>query len=138
MSVGKDDLTPGDLRIYNGSTTIGRISANRYRSEYRNVELLIIPPAGTLIRAGYLERPNPLTVAYQQPHPSINDEYLSWYAAGLIHKAMGEADIAGAALGRADQILQERIFAEKGHGDRDTQGEPDVNYWNTEEGWPPS
>lgn len=138
LSMGKDDLTPGDLRVYNGSTTIGRIAANRYRSEYRNVELLTIPPAGTLLRAGYLERPNPITNIYQQPHPSINPEYLAWFAAGLIHKAMGEADIAGAALGRADAILNKRITAEVSHGDRDSQGIPDRDYWNHDDmyGWP--
>jgi hypothetical protein len=138
MTVGKNDFTAGDLKVYNGSTLIGRIAANRYRSEYRNVEFLTIPEGGTLLRIGYLEAPNPLTAAYQNPHPSINPEFLVWYAAGLIHKAQNESDQGELCIQRALQILNARSFKEKDHGDQDHGLYPDQGYWGSENlySWP--
>ncbi len=138
MTVGKTDVTPTDLKVFNGSDLIGRIAANKYRSEYRTVEFLTIPPAGTLLRVGYLEAPNPLTASYQQPHPSINPEYLVWYAAGLIHKAQNEADLGNVCIQRAEAILQDRSYKEEAHGDRDYGAIPDYDYWNHEDrhAWP--
>lgn len=138
MTVGKDDLTPGDLLVNTGSTQIARIAKNRYRAEYRHIELLTIPPAGTLIRAGFLEAPGPLVANHQQPHTSINPEYLAWYAAGLIHKSMNEGDLYLACDQKATEILGSRINKERTHGDEEVQSYPDNAYWGYENrfSWP--
>lgn len=138
ISIGKDDLTNGDLRVYNGTTAISRIHRNRYRAEYRRLEFLQIPTAGTEIRVGYLERPPALTQATQQAHPAIDPDYLVWYAAGLIHHSQNQKDMGDVYIARAEQKLEDRIYAERMHGDRDLQGIPDQNYWDNESqySWP--
>lgn len=138
MTIGKDDITPGDLLVTVGSTQLARVAKNRYRAEYRNVEFLAIPPAGTLIRAGILERPGPLVSNYQQPHPSIDPEFLVWFAAGLIHKAMNEGELFLACDAKANEILTSRISKEKTHGEEEVQSYPDPAYWNYEDRhtWP--
>lgn len=138
MSIGKDDVTNGDLLIYNGSALISRIHKNRYVSEYRRIEFLQTPAAGTQIRVGYLERPPPLTSSQQHPHPAIDTDFLIWWAAGMVHHAQNQKDMGDMYLARADAKLQDRIFAERMHGDRDQQGIPDQGYWDSESqySWP--
>ena len=138
MSIGKDDVTAGDLLVYNAGTLISRVHKNRYVSEYRRIEFLQIPTGGTLIRTGYLERPPPLTLTTQHPHPAIDPDYLIWWTAGLIHHAQNQKDMGDVYLARAEMKLQDRIYAERSHGDRDQQGIPDQGYWDSESqySWP--
>ncbi len=138
ISIGKDDLTNGDLNVFNGSTLISRVTKNRYRAEYRRIEFLQIPSAGTDIRVGFLERPPALTTSHQQAHPAIDPDYLVWYAAGLIHHAQNQKDMGDLYVARAESKLQDRIYAERMHGDRDLQGIPDQGYWSNEDqySWP--
>lgn len=138
LSCGKSERTAQDTLVLNGSAQIGRIPANKQRSEYRRVEFLTIPGAGTRIRAGVIVQPGPLTETFHCPHPSIDLNYLVWYTAGLIHHAQGQADQGNLKIAYADNKLKKRIQQEKLAGDKDLSAIPDQQYWGSEEAyaWP--
>ena len=133
MSCGRSKRAAVDTLILNGATQIGRIQANRQRSAYRRIEFLTIPGAGTQIRAGVIMQPGDLTEIWMNPHPSINLEFLRWYAAGLIHKAQNQSDQGELCIQRANQILSQRAYQEKMAGDKDLGCIPDQQYWGTED-----
>jgi len=130
LSVGKDRLTEGDLSIAVAGTQVGRVAANRWYTPYRRVELLRIPSAGTTLRAGVLCAPPQLHETGQVPHPSINPQYLIWYAAGVIHKAQNETDQAAVCFRQAAELLAQRDYQEQAFSDRDWTSAPDPNYWD--------
>lgn len=132
--VGKDDLTPGDVVLHDSATNVlARIAANQYRPEYRTIEFLLVPAAGTEISIGYTVRPAELAANYQVPHPSVDTEYLVWYAASLIHSAQGQEDQAQIKRQHAEAIIQRRIYKERMHGEKDLRAIPEANYWNDED-----
>jgi len=135
ISVGKTGVTTGYVTVNEGSTELAKISPNRWTGKYRKVQLMTIPGAGTIFRCGVLVAPPQLTKATHVPHPSINVDYLIWYAAGLIHKAQGDTQIAEICLARADRILARTDQQEKTAGDKDWNAAPDYGYWNSEQYW---
>lgn len=135
VAFSKDDLTPADLSLRLGSSVIARIPKDQYRSPMRRVELLFRPLSGTQIECEYIAAPAPLSTDPQVPDPAIDDRYLVWYAAGIIHRMQNQADLAGEAFIRAKEILDERIYHERAHGDADWQGVPDPNYWGVEDNY---
>lgn len=133
-ALGKDDFTPSDVVVRDASSNvIARIPALGYRAEYRQIELMNIPSAGTLIDIGYVQAPPVLVDDYQTPNPSIDTEYLIWYAAGLIHEAQGQAEQAQVKLARAREILERRIYKERMHGEKDLRARPSYDYWGTDD-----
>jgi len=138
-TLGKDDFTPADITVRDSSSNlIARIPRDAYRTEYRELQLLAIPPAGTQIRIQYIAGPDPLVDNAQVPHSSIDIEYLIWYAAAMIHEAAGEAQQSAMKLGRAKEILQRRLQKEKQFGDQDWRALPEPGYWNDEDQYLPN
>jgi hypothetical protein len=132
--LGKDDFTPADVSVRDSAGLLARINAHRYTSEYRQVEFLMIPGAGTQLPIQYIHRPAPLIENYQVPPPSVEPEYLIWYAAGLIHAAQaGQEQEAQIKRARADEILQKRIYKERTHGGQDYRAIPEQGYWANED-----
>ena len=139
-TLAKSDFTAGDLTVFDASSNVlARVPAFSYRSEYRRVELLNIPTAGTVLRVRYLHAPTALVNDTDFPHTSVDDEYLIWYAAGMIHEAEGQEEQAKTKMARAAEILNRRIYKEQMHGDRDLRAFPEPGYHNFEDldGWPP-
>jgi hypothetical protein len=138
LTIGRTARGNGDVLVTDGTTQLGRIAKNRWTTSYRRAELLRIPSAGTQLRCGVLVRPTPLVETNQVAHHTINPQYLIWYAAGLIHKAMDEQDLGEVCLARADRILDERDYQEEAFGDRDWGSLPDSEYWGSEDtlAWP--
>jgi hypothetical protein len=133
-TLGKDDLTPADVAVTDVSgTLLARIAAHAYDSQYRQLELLQIPLAGTQIAVNYIARPPSLIENYQVPAPAVDVDYLTWYAAGMILTASGKEEEANIKLARADAILRKLIYKERNHGDKDLRAFPDPGYWNTED-----
>ena len=131
--LGKDDFTPADLTVRDSaSNLIARVSRDAYRSEYRRIDLLLIPDAGTPIAVQYLGGPEPLIDNEQQPHPAVDIEYLLWYTAGMLHSAQGEEQASGIKLARAKEILNRRVLREKQFGDADWRALPEPGYWHNE------
>ena len=138
LSAGRTKRATSDMLISSGSTNLGRIGAGRFTAEYRRIELQTIPAAGTIIRAGGLTAPGQITSASHVPHPSISREFLVWYTAGLIHKAMGQFEQGELCRGRALEYLNDRVNQEERAGDRDWGAVPDQAYWDHEatRSWP--
>jgi hypothetical protein len=132
--IGKDKYTVGDYIIRGGGVgTLARLNSVDLRTKYRHLELAPIPAAGTVLYVQYLKAPTPLTALSQCPHPAIDEEYLIWYAAGMIRESQGETQQAAGCLARAQQILERRIYKERMFGDKDLRAMPDPNYWNDED-----
>jgi hypothetical protein len=136
ISVGKTGTTGGYVKVRQGSTELAKIAPRRWSAKYRKVEFLTIPGAGITYRCGVIIEPPKLTRETHVPHPSINNEYLIWYAAGLIHKAQGDTQIAEVCLARANRIMNRDDQQEKTAGDRDWNAAPDQMYWGSERSWP--
>lgn len=137
-TLGKDDFTPADVVVRDASSNvIARIPAFGYRSEYRRVEFLFVPLAGTVFRVRYLRAPPPLVDDWNIPHTSVDSEYLIWYAAAMIHEAQGQAQQAQIKTARAREILEARIYKERSHGDRDYRALPEPSYWGNEDQYLP-
>jgi hypothetical protein len=133
-TLGKDDFTPADIQVRDGaSNLLARIPRDSYQTQYRQLDLLFIPPAGTQIAVQYLTVPEPLVDNAQVPHSSVDPEYLIWYAAGLIHEAQSEVQQSQIKLARAKEILNRRIHKEKNFGDQDWRALPETGYWNDED-----
>lgn len=126
---GKDDFTPGDVTLKQGTSLLARLAAHSYSSQYRVVELMYVPIAGTGIRVCYIQRPMPLVEIYQIPPPAVDVEYLIWYAASMIHMGQGQTQEGQLKRAHADSILQKRIYKERGHGDKDLRAMPSNDYW---------
>lgn len=136
---GKDDMTPGDFVLRDSASNVmARLDRDKYGSEYRRIDLLHIPPAGTEILVQYLTGPTPLIDTQQVPHPSIDPEYLIWYAAGMLHEGQSEAQQAQIKLARAKEILNRRIHRETGFGDQDWRALPEPGYWGNEDQYLPT
>lgn len=137
-TLGKDDYTPADLSVRDSSSNlVARVARDAYRSEYRQLDLMFIPPAGTQIAVQYLTGPDPLVDNEQLPHTSVDPEYLIWYAAGLAHAAQGEEQQSAVKLARAKEILSRRILREKQFGDQDWRALPEPGYWQYEDQYLP-
>jgi hypothetical protein len=134
-SIGKDVLTSDDVvAAYSaGGDPVARVFRNAYRARYRHVKFLTVPAAGTLLRVGFLLEVPEFSDDNQVTHPGIDIDYLTWYAAAMIHKAMNQGDLAEQAFARAEERLQKREFHEKSHGDQDHRMAPDFTYHNFEE-----
>lgn len=133
--LGKDDFTNGDVVVTDASSNLlARIPQYAYQSEYKVLQFVLVPTAGTLVDVAYIQRPPPLVDNAQQPPPAVDTEYLIWYAAGMLHQAQpGQEQAAATKLARAAEILQRRIAKEKKHGDKDWRGIPDPSYWGSED-----
>lgn len=138
FTLGKDDFTPADLVAFNGSEILARVEANRYRSEYRQIEFVHIPTAGDRIDIEYVTNPEPLIYNYQIPHPSIDVEYLIHYAAAKIHAAMNQGALAEQMSSEAQVILNRRIYNERLNKENDLRALPDIAYFGYEDDyvWP--
>lgn len=133
-TLGKDDFTPADITVRDSaSNLLARIPRDGYRTEYRQLDLLFIPPAGTQIAVQYLTAPEPMVDNAQVPHSSVDPEYLIWYAAGMIHEAQSEVQQSQIKFARAREILNRRIHKEKGFGDQDWRALPETGYWQDED-----
>lgn len=131
--LGKDDYSLGDFTFRDSSSNVLAIlNKDRFSTEYRRIDLLHIPPAGTEIKVQYLTGPEPLVDTQQVPHPSIDPEYLIWYAAGMLHEAQSEVQQAQIKLARAKEMLNRRIHRETGFGDQDWRALPEPGYWDNE------
>jgi hypothetical protein len=132
--IGKDDFTSADIVVRDtSSNVVARIPALEYTAEYRQIELMHIPVAGTVIQVEYINKPAPLIEDYQVPHPSIKPEFLIWHAAALMHFAQGQVDEGTVKMQRATEWLQQEIYKERGFGDRDWRMLPDISYYNDED-----
>lgn len=136
LSVGKTGLTTGYVSGTAGGTELCKMAPNRYSAKYRKVELIAIPTANTEIRAGVILEPPRLTDEAHVPHSSVNNEFLIWYAAGLIHKAQGDTQIGEICMNRAMRIMAQDDQHEKTAGDQDWNAAPDPLYWQSEDSWP--
>lgn len=137
-SFGKDDVGPGDFTLRDSaSNVLAVLNRDAYGSEYRRIDLLHIPPAGTQITVQYLTGPAPLVDMAQVPHPSIDSEYLIWYAAGMLHEGQSEVQQSQIKLARAKEILNRRIHRETGFGDQDWRALPEPGYWANEDQYLP-
>jgi hypothetical protein len=137
-SLGKDDFTLGDFVFRDSSSNVvARLNKDEYRTGYRRVDLLYIPPIGTEIVVQYLTGPETLVDDTQVPHPAIDPEYLIWYAAGMTHEAMSEAQQSQIKLARAKEILNRRIHRETGFGDQDWRALPEAGFWANEDQYLP-
>lgn len=132
--LGKNDFSAADIVVRDSSSNVvSRIPALDYSAEYRQLQFLHIPPAGTVFDMEYIQKPAPLVNDYQVPHPSIKANFLVWYAAGMVHEAQGQLDQARVKMARAQTMLDKEIYRERGHGDRDWRAVPEFNYWNDED-----
>lgn len=133
--LGKDDYTNGDVVVRDASSNqLARIPADVLQSEYRVLQFVLTPDAGTLLDIFYIQKPATLVDNAQQPPPAVETDYLIWYAAGMMHAAQpGQEQDSMTKLARAQEILQRRINKDRKHGDKDWRGIPDPNYWNAEE-----
>ena len=140
LTLGKDVLTTDDVTFAfsTGGTVISRAFRNDHRAAYRHVQLLRVPGAGTLLRVKFLINLPDMTDVNQIVHPGVDSEFLTWWAAGMIHKATNEEDRAGIAFGMARERLQKRVHYEDAFGDQDHRLAPDPLYWSFEDDqqWP--
>lgn len=138
-SFGKDDFSLGDFTLRDSSSNVlAVLNKDEYGSQYRRVDLLHIPPAGTEIMVQYLTGPTRLVDNAQVPHPSIDTEHMIWYAAGMIHESMSEVQQSQIKLARAKEILNRRIHRETGFGDQDWRALPEPGYWGNEDQYLPT
>lgn len=129
-TVGKDAYTPGDVVVRDGSSNIlARVLADSYRSQYRTIDILPIPVSGTVFNIQYTTAPESLIDTWQIPHTAVDIEYLIWYAAGMIAKAQAQEQQSASCLARAKEILDRRIYKERGQGDQDWRVLPSPDYW---------
>lgn len=137
-TIGKNDTTTADVTVKNGSTTIARIPANAYRSEYRRIELTLAPSDGTVFQVEYSQKPRPLLENYQVPAPEVDTDFLVWYASSQIKRAQGNLQEAEFHMNRATQILQRRADFERNVGDQDFRAFPEPLYHADEDQytWP--
>lgn len=134
-SIGKDAQTLSDIVVWDTSSNpIGRIPANGYRSEYRQLELLFTPPAGTQIEVGYLTQPPALATDPQVPHPAVDPNYLITYAASILAQEQNQSTIAELMASRAERILERKADQEIVQGEDDFSIQPDPRYWDYEDG----
>lgn len=136
MSLGKagvhTDDTEVSLEASGGIPRLARLHRNKRRSEYRHVHLLKVPPAGTTIYIQYIQSLPDLVENNQVIHPGVSPEYLKWYAAANLHKAMNQGDLAVMAFSFAERLLRRVGHAEDAFGDQDLRMSPDLNYWGSE------
>lgn len=138
FSIGRNKRSAYNMLVTDGTNQLGRIAKGRYNAEYRRLELLSIPTAGTLIRMGGILAPAPVVRATDVPHPSISRDYLVAYVAAMVHKSVGQFEQFQLTQRHAEQLLGIRLIQEKTVGDKDYGGIPDPAYWGHEDlrSWP--
>jgi hypothetical protein len=133
FTYGKSARQSGNLKLFsNDDRLLATIQADQYDQPYRRVRFLFNPQAGTVFKAGVILNPPPLYKQHQHPHASIDSDYLAWYTASLIHKAMGQEQRAMMAMATATTKLNRKAQFEQHFGDRDWGAAPDNEYWGHE------
>ena len=135
LTIGKNTLTAGDVTVAyaSGGTTIARLFRNAYSTSYNHVQLLLVPPKGTVVTVKYVLGIPDLVDDNHVVHPAVNAEYLAWYAAGCIHKAMNQGSMAEQAYAHAEELLSRETLHEQNHGDQDLRTIPDYEYFQDTE-----
>lgn len=130
---GKSSRTTGELRLFDSTGLLSVIPPREFSAGYRRLRLLYKPSGGTLIRMGVLQKPPQIYQAGQVLPVQVNPNYVIWYVAGCIHKALGQEQRAALCMQKAIEILDKRIRFENNFGDRDWGASPDSDYWTHED-----
>lgn len=117
---------------------IATINPGRTRSRYARIELHPAPQNGTVLRCNGQSVPQRPHDQNSAVHSGVNPNFIAWYAASLIHKAMGEGDMARQCMGQAEAILNNEADREANSGGEDFSAIPDPIYWSQEkyQAWP--
>lgn len=104
-------------RAASGALPLSRLGRFDNEARYRRLELMRIPAAGSVIELTVQVRPDSLDNDNQSPHPSIDEDFLTWYTAGLGLVSLGERQAGLTFLQKATAILDQVDFRDKAWGD---------------------
>ncbi len=115
-----------DLIVQNplNSQTIGHIPTWDTRNEFKKIEFLFPPSGVTPVKVTYFTKPEPLGAEDQTIDPALPTDFLVWRSTGDLHWIKNEREPAQVAWAKAEEILQNRINAERTFGDANMQAIP--------------
>jgi hypothetical protein len=98
-------------------TTIrARIAPWEDTAAYVKIETDFPVGVGTQLRVTYFTKPDQITSINDAANPAVPDQFLLWRAVGDIHWIQNQESAARVAWGKADELLQDRILAQKTTG----------------------
>jgi hypothetical protein len=129
VSLEKEPNTTGYIQVLDAEDKIiAHIRPTEERAQYRRIQFLGVPTAGTPFLVEYYRRPPQLTSEDQAIDPSVDTEFLIWRAAGDMHWIAKAQQAANQAWGKSDEYLGARISEMQNHGARPQQTEPSFTY----------
>jgi hypothetical protein len=121
------------IRSSTDSAPLARLTSDDRAAAYRQVEFLKVPGAGTQFRVEYYRRPERLVSENVPLEPSIDLDFLLWRTVGDLHWVASQQEAALAAWRKSEGLVQQRILAEKAHGEGNLQVQPDISYFDIED-----
>jgi hypothetical protein len=126
-SIAKSADTTGVVRLACQGTVVSRIGPFEESPAYPWVRFMDIPAAGTIFKCGVITTPPRLVNAYQSPPPSVDPDFLVWYASSDIFWQLKEGDRSVGALRKAKDIVKDEKAVELMFGDISMQIVPEVD-----------
>lgn len=135
LSIGKGEDTNGYITV-NDSTrsAVARLGRYEHRSSLRRVQFMRIPTAGTEFRVRVLLKPPTLEADAHALHPSIDEDFVKWYATSLVLYQIGERQAATLYESKAQKKLEDSYLREFNFGDNRIQLIPQYDMHGEEEG----
>lgn len=116
-SLVKSSDCTGLITITCGGAAVALLGPLDQAAEYRQIRLMNIPAIGTLFTYGAFMKPKKLKDNNQSPHPSIDPDFLAWYATYLIQMQLKEPETAAQSRAQALGISAEQIAKVRGRSD---------------------
>lgn len=108
-SIVKSSDCTGLIKVTCDGAVVSLLGPLDQAAEYRKIRFMNIPAAGVTFKYGAFAKPHKLKDNNQSPHPSVDPDFLAWYATFLIQTQLKEPEAAARARALALSISAEQI-----------------------------
>ena len=124
-SIGKSADCNGIIKVSCGGDVVSMMGPLEAEARYRKIRFMAIPGAGTEFKYFGYTRPPRLVNTAQCPPPSVDPDYLTWFAAADIHFMLREGDRCKYCTERAEKLAARVITKERMFGDTSSRVIPE-------------
>lgn len=136
LSIGKSSDTSGYVTVKDAvaGSVISRLGLYEDRATLRRIQFMRRPAAGTHFEVTVITRPPTLESDDNALHPSIDADFVKWYASALVLYQIGERQAGAFYEAKAEKKLEDAHQRELNFGDNQIQMLPLYDMYGEEEG----